>query len=124
MNQRRMNLRAARRSQPESGLRVPRGFTLFELLVVVAILATVVAVSWPALERFHLEYRVRQAGQLVQARLAGTRVHAIDTGYDYQFRFEPDAQRFLILPYASHALARLQPPSAPPTPAPRTSPRR
>jgi prepilin-type N-terminal cleavage/methylation domain-containing protein len=87
--------------------RAPRGFTLFELLVVVAILATVVALSWPALERFYVEYRVRQAGQLVQVRMAGTRVHAIDTGYDYQFRFEPEGQRFLVLPYDSQALATM-----------------
>jgi prepilin-type N-terminal cleavage/methylation domain-containing protein len=86
----------------------PAGYTLFELLVVVAILAALVALSWPALERFYLEYRVRQGGQLVQTRLAGARVHAIDTGYDYQFRFEPEGQRFLVLPYDSQALAALQ----------------
>src|SRR6476646_10768141 len=83
------------------GIRARPGYTLFELLVVVAILATAVALTWPALERFYLEHRVRQAGQLVQARLAGARVHAVDTGFDYQFRFEPDGQRFLVLPYDS-----------------------
>ncbi|MGE5192520.1 MAG: Tfp pilus assembly protein FimT/FimU [Deltaproteobacteria bacterium] len=65
------------------------GFTLFELLIILAVLVTVVAVSWPALEQFHLQYQLRQGGALVQARMAGARVHAVDTGVDYQFRFEP-----------------------------------
>jgi len=95
------------------GIRARRGFTLFELLIVLTILTTIVALSWPALERFYLEYRVRQAGQLVQARLAGTRVHAIDTGYDYQFRFEPEGQRFLVLPNDAQALAALQSAASP-----------
>jgi len=91
------------------------GYTLFELLVVVAILATMVALAWPALERFYLEHRVRQGGQLVQARLAGARVHAVDTGFDYQFRFKPEGQRFLVIPYDSQALAALQTASSPTT---------
>lgn len=54
-----------------------------------------------------MEYRLRQAGQLVQARLAGARVHAIDTGFEYQFLFEPGGQRFLVLPHDPHALSAL-----------------
>src|SRR5262249_16703359 len=103
----------ARPSRSAVGIWAPRGYTLFELLVVVAILATVVALSWPALERFYLEYRVRQGGQLVQAGLAGARVHAVDTGVDYQFRFEREGQRFLVLPYDSQALAALQTAASP-----------
>jgi prepilin-type N-terminal cleavage/methylation domain-containing protein len=110
---RRLTDREGGASRSAIGIRVRRGYTLFELLIVVAILATVVALSWPALERFYLEYRVRQAGQLVQARLAGARVHAVDTGFDYQFRFEPEGQRFLVLPYDSQALAALQTASSP-----------
>jgi Tfp pilus assembly protein FimT len=83
---------------------VPRGFTVFELVIVLGILATIVALSWPALEQFHMEYRLQQGGHLVQARMAGARVHAVDTGIDYQFRFEPGGQRFLVLPYDQQAL--------------------
>ena len=82
-------------------------FTLFELLIILALLVTVVAVSWPALEQFHLQYRLRQAGSLVQARMAGARVHAVDTGIDYQFRFEPGGQRFVVLPYDQQVLAQM-----------------
>lgn len=89
-------------------------FTIFELLIALAILVTALAVSWPVLDRIRMEYRLRQGGQLIQARMAGARVHAIDTGFDYQFRYEPGGQRFLILPYDTQALA-LQPTSATPT---------
>jgi Tfp pilus assembly protein FimT len=75
------------------------------MLVILAILVTIVGFAWPALEYLHSQYRLRQGGQLVQVRLAGARVHAIDTGFVYQFRFEPGGQKFLVLPYDSQALA-------------------
>ncbi len=79
-------------------------FTLLEVLIVLALLVTAVSVCWPQLARLHAEYSVRQGGKLVQARMAGARVHAVDTGVDYQFRFEPGGQRFLVLPYDQQAL--------------------
>lgn len=82
-------------------------FTLLEMLILVAILASVTALAWPSFERLQMEYRLRQAGQLVQARLSGARVRAIDTGFEYQFLYEPGGQRFLILPHDAHALASL-----------------
>src|SRR5262249_46520890 len=42
-------------------------------------------------------------------------VHAVDTGFDYQFRFEPEGRRFVVLPYDSQALATLQTASSPTT---------
>lgn len=63
------------------------------------------AVSWPALDTIHAQYRLRQAGQLVQVRMSAARVHAIDSGVPHQFRFEPGGQRFLVLPYDQQALA-------------------
>jgi hypothetical protein len=98
-----------RRMTPDSAATpncAPRGgFTIFELLIILALLVTVVAVSWPALQQFSLQYQLRQAGALVQARMTGARVHAIDTGVDYQFRFEPGGQRFIVLPFDTQALA-------------------
>lgn len=87
------------------GTRWRSAFTVFELLIALAILVTALAISWPVLDRIRTEYRLRQGGQLVQARMAGARVHAIDAGVDYQFRYEPGGQRFLILPYDAQALA-------------------
>jgi len=97
------------RRKPDSAVSRKRavrgGFTIFELLIILALLVTIVAVSWPALQQFYLQYQLRQAGALVQARMAGARVHAIDTEVDYQFRFEPGGQRFIVLPFDTQALA-------------------
>lgn len=82
-----------------------RAFTILEVVLILAILATIVGLAWPALDRLHAQYRLRQGGQLVQARLAGARVHAIDTGYVYQFLFEPGGQRFVVLPHDAQALS-------------------
>lgn len=98
-------LRAANHGIPPRHVGARGAFTLFELLIILALLVTVLAVSWPALEQFHVQYQLRQAGALVQARLAGARVHAVDTGVDYQFRFEPGGQRFVVLPFDAQALA-------------------
>jgi hypothetical protein len=57
------------------------------------------------LEKYQSQYRLRQGGQLVQSRLSAARVHSIDSGFVYQFRYEPGGQRFLVLPYDQQALA-------------------
>jgi prepilin-type N-terminal cleavage/methylation domain-containing protein len=87
-----------------------RGFTIFEMLLVLAVIVMILGLAWPMLERFHSEYRLRQGGQLVQSKLAAARVHAIDTGYPYEFRYEPGGQRFLVLPHDRQALFAQQNP--------------
>jgi hypothetical protein len=76
------------------------------MLLTLTLLLTVLAVSWPFLDRLRLEHRLQQGAHLVQSKLAGARVHAIDTGFDYQFRYEPGGQRFLVLPNDPHALSQ------------------
>jgi hypothetical protein len=80
------------------------GYTIFEILMVLAVLVLILSLAWPTIESFQSEYRVRQGGQLVQARLAAARVHAVESGLTYQFRFEPGGQRFLVLPVDQQAL--------------------
>ncbi len=84
--------------------RLRGAFTIFEMLLVMAILVTILGIVWPALDRLHGEYRLRQGGQLVQVRLSAARVHAIDTGFVYEFRYEPGGQRFLVIPHDQSAL--------------------
>lgn len=86
-----------------SGRRFPPGtdrlgLTLFEMLIVLALLATAMAVSWPAVQRLASRQNLAQAAETARIRLLSARIHAIEQGLPYQFRFEPDGSRFVILP--------------------------
>jgi prepilin-type N-terminal cleavage/methylation domain-containing protein len=89
-----------------------RGFTLFEVLLVMAVMVMILSLGWPVVERYHSEYRLRQGGLLIQSRLSSARVHAIDTGVPYEFRYEPGGQRFLVLPHDLQALQAQQVPGS------------
>jgi len=85
--------------------RAPRsGFTLFEILMVLGVMVAVIGIAWPSIAVMQAEYQLRQGGQLVQAKLTSARLHAVETGFDYQFCFEPGGQRFLVLPFDQQAL--------------------
>jgi hypothetical protein len=77
---------------------------LFEILMVLGVMVVIIGVAWPAIAVIQAEYQLRQGGQLVQAKLASARLHAIETGFDYQFCYEPGGQRFIVLPFDQQAL--------------------
>ncbi|MBI3864867.1 MAG: GspH/FimT family pseudopilin [Planctomycetia bacterium] len=73
-------------------------FTLLEILLVMGVMVVAIGLAWPAIAVIQGEYRLRQGGQLVQAKLAWARLHAVETGHVYQFCFEPGGRKFIILP--------------------------
>jgi len=75
-----------------------RGFTLLELIIVLALLAMLAAIVWPLL-RNPLQRSVTQraARQLVDD-LARARLNAIETGRTMAFRYEPGGGRYSIAP--------------------------
>ncbi len=75
------------------------GFTLLELLLVLAVLVTVASLSWPRMMRYMTENALKQNVETVRRELAATRILAIKSGLTYQFRYEPTAQGFVILPF-------------------------
>lgn len=75
------------------------GFTLLEMLLICAILTATFAIAWPSMNRMYQDSQLRAGVELVQVRLASTRVKAVDSGLMYQFRYEPGGKRFIILPY-------------------------
>ena len=79
--------------------RARRGFTLLELLIVLGVLVTIAALSWPRMMRYMEENSLKQDVELVRRELAGTRILAIESGLTYQFRFEPTGETFVILPF-------------------------
>lgn len=95
------------------------GFTLIEMLLVLALLVTITMMAYPTLSRLRLEHQLKQGAEMVRVELAATRLHALEQGMDYQFRYEPGGQHFLAVPadysaiQAQSALAQQSGNSAP-----------
>ena len=70
--------------------KAPRGFTLLELLVVVAIIALVSAIALPTVLPALNEARVSESARVLQAILAGTRDAAIRANAPRGIRLLPD----------------------------------
>jgi len=74
------------------------GFTLFELIIVLAIIVAVTAMAAPGLMDHVRSGRVQEAAEDVREVLAAARTYAIDTGVDYHFRFEVGGQNVVAIP--------------------------
>ena len=74
------------------------GYTLLEMVLVLAVLIAVASISWPMMQRVYADVQLKQSVEAVRVKLAGTRIHAIDTGLVYQFRYEVGGRRFAALP--------------------------
>ncbi|MES2794065.1 MAG: prepilin-type N-terminal cleavage/methylation domain-containing protein [Planctomycetota bacterium] len=74
------------------------GFTLFEMLLVLALLVSLLAVTFPTLGRLQVEYQLKQGAELVRLQVTSARLHALESGIDYQFRYEPGGKHFLAVP--------------------------
>ena len=74
------------------------GFTLFELIIVLAIIVAVTAMTAPSMMDRVRSGRVQEAAENVREVLAAARTYAIDTGVDYHFRFEIAGQNVVAIP--------------------------
>ena len=81
-----------------SGRNRRTGFSLLELLVVVAILVLLAALVAPNVVVRMQENRVAQAAESVRDVIARSRTFALDAGIDYQFRYESNGRNFVVLP--------------------------
>ena len=71
-------------------------FTLLELLLALAVLVAVAAITWPALERPLATQRLRRAAEQVRTQWIKTRTKAINAGETFSFRYQPDTARFRV----------------------------
>ncbi|HID21405.1 MAG TPA: hypothetical protein EYP14_03280 [Planctomycetaceae bacterium] len=75
------------------------GYTLFEILLVLAVITAFAAIVWPPLLRLYSDYQLREAAERTRMVLSKAHLRALDEGIVYQFRFEPKGQYYLVLPY-------------------------
>ncbi len=85
----------------QQNTRCARGFTLLELMLVLAVIVAVMAVVAPAVFGPLENYRLQKAGELVRSRWAKARSEAMRTGMTYMFRFQPGQPTYEIQPWFS-----------------------
>jgi prepilin-type N-terminal cleavage/methylation domain-containing protein len=88
--------------------RSPSGFTLLEMILVVAIVVAMFGISWPLMERAYGDLKLKESAEKVRLKMGAARIHAIDSGLAYQFRVESEGHRFLFVPYDHATEADLQ----------------
>jgi prepilin-type N-terminal cleavage/methylation domain-containing protein len=71
-----------------------KAFTLIEVVLVLAIVAVVAAMAWPAVQRLYAGRRVNSAADRVRSAWCQARVEAMRSGRTYAFRYEPGGDRF------------------------------
>jgi prepilin-type N-terminal cleavage/methylation domain-containing protein len=81
------------------------GWTLFELLLVLAVLVVVAAVATPSLQSMYGDVRVRSAADAIRAAWARARAAAIDHGSAYRFCMIPNTGSYRIDPDNADASA-------------------
>jgi Tfp pilus assembly protein FimT len=75
-----------------------RGVTLFELLLVVGIIAFMAILTVPAMDLFMPDTKVKGSVDQVRAAWADARARAIEEGRPYRFSIVPDTGHYRIAP--------------------------
>ncbi len=75
-----------------------RGFTLLELLLVLAILVILGALVLPAVENSFAEVRLQAGADNLKAKLAEARSHAIAEQRPYRFAVKPNSSNYRVAP--------------------------
>jgi prepilin-type N-terminal cleavage/methylation domain-containing protein len=87
---------APRRDVPQSGS-LPRGFTLLEVLLVLALMVAVTALASTNLRSSFRQQRLRKAAQQVRTEWTRARVEAIKTGRVQVFHHALQYDRYLVV---------------------------
>lgn len=77
---------------------VRAGFTLIEMLLVLAVLLAAAAMVSPSIRMLYREQQMSKVIETVQVKLAAAKMRAIREDLNYHFRFEPEGQRFIVVP--------------------------
>jgi prepilin-type N-terminal cleavage/methylation domain-containing protein len=75
-----------------------RAFTLMELMLTMAIMVMVAAVSYPSLDALYAGVKVDAAGDAVRAAWSQAEAHAINEGRPYRFAVMPGTGKYRVAP--------------------------
>jgi prepilin-type N-terminal cleavage/methylation domain-containing protein len=75
-----------------------RGFTLLEVLLVLALMAIIAAFSWPAMRKPFANRRLQTAADAVRTEWCQARVQAMQSGHTYAFRYAVGSDHFRLEP--------------------------
>ncbi|MGD9634917.1 MAG: hypothetical protein AB7G28_04970 [Pirellulales bacterium] len=78
-----------------------RGLTLFEILLVLALLVVIAGVMMPAISNSLTRARLTSGGELVRAAWGKARLAAMQAGEPYVFRYEQGGSRYQIVQLAA-----------------------
>jgi prepilin-type N-terminal cleavage/methylation domain-containing protein len=78
-----------------------RGFTLFEILVVLALLVVIAGMMMPAIANSLSHARLTSGGEMVRAAWGKARLAAMQAGEAYVFRYEEGGSRYQIAQLAA-----------------------
>jgi prepilin-type N-terminal cleavage/methylation domain-containing protein len=73
-------------------------YTLLELVLVMAVIAIIGAISYPSIDSMYGSYKVQGAMDSLRAGWASARVHAMEEGRPYRFAVLPGKGNFRIAP--------------------------
>ena len=82
-------------------LRSRRGFTLLEVLLVLAVFVVIAGMAAPAVSGLFSGQQLRSAADLVRARFYDARVQAIKTGEVYGFFYMPGGSEYWVAPIST-----------------------
>ncbi len=82
-------------------MRRARGYTLMEMLLVLALLVVIAALSAPALRGVMQRATLTAAGDTVRVEFARAHVKAMKTGRIQVFRFEQGGRRYRVQPFVA-----------------------
>jgi len=78
-----------------------RGFTMLEMLLVLAVVLVMAAVAAPSMEALQADSRLHAAADIIRARWADARARAAEDGIAYRFGVVQQSGKFRVAPDAA-----------------------
>src|SRR5436305_1968804 len=75
-----------------------RGFTLLELILVMAVIVALAAITYPSFEPMYRQFRMSAAADQLKAGLLHARAQAVEEGRPYAFAMLPGKGNFRVAP--------------------------